>query len=153
MAKENRFEVSMESKWDGSFGGRIGTWLLQLLVLAIFVVIGGWIGAGDFIGKDDLWYIDLQNNPQLIVKVVIGAVIILFGFCWAWTIGLKWKSKHTIINGYRLKFKAGALNFFFNVLKWLVLTVITVGLFIFWLPGKYRNWKSCCNCSRSFYRK
>lgn len=137
-----RIPVTVESEWDGSVLGRLGRFLLQILVFGIFFAVGAWIATQDLVGKNDVWQIDIQNNPQILIKVAIGAVIILFGFCWAWMIGLKWKTKHTIINSYRMKFNAGTINFFFTVLKWLFLTVITVGIFIFWVPNKYRKWKT-----------
>jgi uncharacterized membrane protein YjgN (DUF898 family) len=41
-----------------------------------------------------------------------------------------------------LKFKASALGLLFTIIKWILLTVITVGIYALWLPIKTRRWRA-----------
>jgi uncharacterized membrane protein YjgN (DUF898 family) len=127
MLKKNQAEADkVVSKFDGKLGGRIGKGVLQLLAIAIM----GGIGYVAFTA--------LEGVAGIAVLAVCG----LIALCWARIIKLKWKAKHTIVSNYRMKFKASALGLFFNLLKWTLLSVITVGLYLFWLPNKVRNWRA-----------
>ena len=130
MLKKNQAEADkVVSKFDGKLGGRIGKGVLQLLVIAIMGGIG-------YVAMTAL------GGFENVVGIVVLVVCALIGLCWARIIKLKWKAKHTIISNYRMKFKASALGLFFNVLKWILLTVITVGIYALWLPNKVRNWRA-----------
>jgi uncharacterized membrane protein YjgN (DUF898 family) len=54
----------------------------------------------------------------------------------------KWEAKHTVINGKRLKFDGKAIQLLGNWILWLILTVITFGIFTFWIPIKLTKWKT-----------
>lgn len=131
MAKKNKKNKAANntvvSNFDGRLRNYIGTGLLQLLVIAL---MGG-------IGAAVLFALGTDN----VIGIVVLAVCAVIGLCWAEIIFLKWETKHTIISGYRLKFKASALNLLFNCIKWLFLTVITVGIYALWLPIKTRRWR------------
>ena len=142
MAKKDKELVAgVESKWDGRLLTLIGTGLLQILVFGIFAVIGAVVAAFNIYHKGSDLLTDLQNPVNLIL-VIVGAAIVGFGFCWAVIIGIKWDTKHTVVSGQRLQFTAGTLNLFFNCIKWLFLTVITIGIYSFWLSIKVRQWKA-----------
>ena len=49
---------------------------------------------------------------------------------------INWKVKHTVIDGHRLYFDGTAMQLFGNWIKWLILTVITLGIYSFWLNIK-----------------
>ena len=53
-----------------------------------------------------------------------------------------WETKHTVINGKRLKFDGTALQLFGNWIKWLLLTIVTLGIYSFWLGIKLKQWKT-----------
>ena len=53
-----------------------------------------------------------------------------------------WEVKHTVIDGRRLYFDGTALQLFGNWIKWLLLTIITLGIFSFWLAIALRKWKT-----------
>jgi uncharacterized membrane protein YjgN (DUF898 family) len=53
-----------------------------------------------------------------------------------------WEVKHTVINGKRLQFDGTALQLFGNWIKWFLLTIITIGIYGFWLPIKLKKWKT-----------
>lgn len=54
----------------------------------------------------------------------------------------KWLAKHTIINRKRIVFNGSSLSLIGHYLLWWFLTVITFGIYGFWLPIKMENWKA-----------
>lgn len=53
---------------------------------------------------------------------------------------INWKVKHTVIDGHRLYFDGTAIQLFGNWIKWLILTVITLGIYSLWLNIKLEQW-------------
>ena len=51
-----------------------------------------------------------------------------------------WKVKHTVIDGRRLYFDGTAIQLFGNWIKWWVLTLVTFGIYGFWLNIKLTQW-------------
>ena len=45
----------------------------------------------------------------------------------------RWIAKHTIIDGQQLVFDGTGLQLFGNYIKWILLTIITLGIYSFWL--------------------
>ena len=52
-----------------------------------------------------------------------------------------WKINHTVIEGRRLKFNGSAIGLFGNWIKWLLLIVVTLGIYGFWVHIKLEQWK------------
>ena len=52
-----------------------------------------------------------------------------------------WKINHTVIEGRRLKFNGTAVGLFGNWIKWLLLIVVTFGIYGFWVHIKLEQWK------------
>ena len=52
----------------------------------------------------------------------------------------RWKAKHTYINGYRLIFVGTGMSLFGNWLKWLVLIIVTLGVYSFWVVPRITKW-------------
>ncbi|MBO4616396.1 MAG: DUF898 family protein [Lachnospiraceae bacterium] len=52
-----------------------------------------------------------------------------------------WETKHMIIDGHRLSFDGSAIGLFVNWIKWLLLTIITFGIYGFWVGIALRKWK------------
>lgn len=82
---------------------------------------------------------------QLIGWSILGCLVTActLGICypWAFTMLYNWETKHTVIDGKRLKFDGTALQLFGSWIKWFLLTIITIGIYGFWLPIKLRQWK------------
>lgn len=53
---------------------------------------------------------------------------------------INWKVKQTVIDGHRLYFDGTAMQLFGNWIKWLILTVITLGIYSFWFNIKLEQW-------------
>ncbi|MCC3867740.1 DUF898 domain-containing protein [Terrisporobacter mayombei] len=60
---------------------------------------------------------------------------------WAMCIKYRWEAKHTVIEGRRLKFIGSGGSLFLHYIKWLILTIITLGIYGFWLYIKMLQWK------------
>lgn len=54
---------------------------------------------------------------------------------------LGWKTRHTVINGRRLTFTGSAIGLFGNWIKWWSLSIITLGIYSFWLFIAMEKWK------------
>ena len=52
-----------------------------------------------------------------------------------------WKTNHTVIEGRRLKFNGSAIGLFGNWIKWLLLIVVTLGIYGFCVHIKLEQWK------------
>ena len=75
---------------------------------------------------------------------ILQALIIIFtlGLALPWAICMKesWYAKHTIIDGTQLTFDGNGAQLFGNYIKWFLLTVITLGIYGFWLSIKMKQW-------------
>ena len=75
---------------------------------------------------------------------ILSAIIITItvGICTPWAVCIKegWYVKHTIVDGQRLTFDGKAIQLFGNWIKWLLLTIITFGIYSFWLSIKMKQW-------------
>lgn len=57
--------------------------------------------------------------------------------CWL----CSWEANHTIIDGKRLKFTGKAGGLFGTWIKCILLTIVTLGIYGFYIPIKLRKWK------------
>lgn len=53
---------------------------------------------------------------------------------------VNWETKHTVIEGKRLRFDGHGIQLFGNWIKWLLLSIITIGIYSFWIPIKMKKW-------------
>ena len=53
-----------------------------------------------------------------------------------------WKINHTVIEGHRMHFYGSAVGLFGNWIKWLLLSIITLGIYSFWVFIKLEDWKA-----------
>lgn len=58
--------------------------------------------------------------------------------CWVY----RWETRHTVLCGKRLDFVGTAGGLFLLWLKWLVFSVLTLGIYSFWIPVSIRKWKA-----------
>ena len=52
----------------------------------------------------------------------------------------RWKAKHTYINGAALQFTGTGMGLFGNWVKWLLLCIITLGIYSFWVQPRLTKW-------------
>ena len=75
-----------------------------------------------------------------ILQWIIITFTLGFGVPWAICLKQSWYAKHTIIDGRPLKFDGTGGQLFGNYIKWLLLTIVTFGIYSFWLNIKMRQW-------------
>lgn len=82
---------------------------------------------------------------QLIGWSLLGTIITVatLGICYPWALCMVygWKINHTVIDGRRLKFTGSAVGLFGNWIKWFFLSIITLGIYGFWLGIALEKWK------------
>lgn len=80
---------------------------------------------------------------QFLAWTILGAIITVctFGLClpWAYCMIYRWETEHTVINRRRLLFDGKATQLFGNWIKWWLLTLITLGIYGFWLGIKLKQ--------------
>ena len=84
-------------------------------------------GAATYIGTAILGW--------LITVLTIG-----IGYPWSLCMYYKWRSKHTMINGRRLRFTAGGFSLIGLWIKWWLLTLLTLGIYFFWVIPSLNKW-------------
>lgn len=69
---------------------------------------------------------------------------VTFGICYPWSLCMiyGWRINHTVIDGHRMQFNGSALGLFGNWIKWLFLSIITLGIYAFWVHIKLLDWKA-----------
>ena len=69
-------------------------------------------------------------------------IFLTLGLGAPWAICLKesWYVKHTVIDGHKLTFDGTGAQLFGNYIKWMLLTIITFGIYSFWLSIKMKQW-------------
>ena len=76
---------------------------------------------------------------------LLGGVItcVSFGilFPWALCMVYGWKINHTVIEGRRLQLNGTAVGLFGNWIKWLLLLIVTLGIYGLWIHIKLEQWK------------
>lgn len=59
---------------------------------------------------------------------------------WADKLIIEYKISHTVYNGKRLKFEGRGSELFVERFKWILLSIITLGIYSFWIPIKMKQW-------------
>jgi uncharacterized membrane protein YjgN (DUF898 family) len=76
---------------------------------------------------------------------LLGVLITLctLGICYPFALVLteRWRAKHSFIDGQRLEFTGSAMGLFGNWVKWLFLSIITLGIYLFWVGPRIAAWK------------
>ena len=68
-----------------------------------------------------------------ILQILIVTFTLGLGVPWAVCLYQSWIAKHTIIDGRQVKFDGTGGQLFGNYIKWFLLTIITLGIYSFWL--------------------
>ena len=76
---------------------------------------------------------------------ILGVLITVctLGICYPFALVLteRWGVKHSYIDGQPLEFTGSAMGLFGNWIKWLFLSVITLGIYLFWVGPRIAAWK------------
>lgn len=65
-----------------------------------------------------------------------------FGLAYPWMLCMiqRWETRHTIIDGHRLRFNGTGGQLIGKWIVWLLLTLVTVGIYSLWLPIRIKQW-------------
>lgn len=68
--------------------------------------------------------------------------VLTLGICYPWAVVMRyrWRTKHTYINGHRLRFTGTAIGLFGQWVKWWLLCIITIGIYSFWIVPRLTKW-------------
>ena len=76
---------------------------------------------------------------------LLGGLVTLFtlGICYPLAYGwlARWEARHTVICGYRQQFDGRCGSLIPKWLLWCLLTIITLTIFAWWNPIRFRKWK------------
>lgn len=81
-----------------------------------------------------------------LVTVFVTGISFSLAYPWILCWREKWFKEHTYINGRQLYFTGTGMQLFGNWLKWILLTVITFGIYSLWLPVKIEQWSVKHTC-------
>lgn len=77
---------------------------------------------------------------------ILGILIttLTLGICYPFAVVLKerWRCQHTFIDGQQLVFTGSAVGLLGRWLLWLFLSIITLGIFLFWVAPRMQAWKT-----------
>jgi len=80
-----------------------------------------------------------------ILNVIVAVAMTLFtlgiALPWAFCLLCDWDTRHTVINGKRLKFDGTGIQLLGNWIIWLLLIIATVGVYSLWVSIKLRQWE------------
>ncbi|HEV2637691.1 MAG TPA: DUF898 family protein [Actinocrinis sp.] len=71
---------------------------------------------------------------------LITAVTLTICYPFAIVLMQRWKAKHSYIDGRRLVFTGSAIGLWGNWIKWLLLCIITLGIYSFWVVPRLLRW-------------
>lgn len=83
---------------------------------------------------------------QKILWVLLGTLItvlsLFIAFPAAMCMVYRWEMRHTVIEGRRLDFDGKGSQLLGRYLLWLLLTILTAGIFLYWLAINLKKWKT-----------
>ncbi|WP_434612344.1 DUF898 family protein [Arthrobacter sp. A5] len=65
------------------------------------------------------------------------------GICYPFAVVLveRWRATNTYLHGRQLRFVGTGMGIFGHWIKWLLLSVITLGVYTFWVYPRLMQWK------------
>lgn len=75
-----------------------------------------------------------------ILTAIICGLTLGLGYPWAVCVKQRWYAKHTFIDGRQLRFDGTGGQLFGKYIVWFLLTLITFGIYGFWLSIKMEQW-------------
>ena len=82
----------------------------------------------------------LQWLGWSLAVIAITVITLGLGYPWACCLFMGWETSHTVVNGQRLKFTGTGAGLFKQYIKWFLLTLVTLGIYGFWMWIKVKRW-------------
>ncbi len=75
------------------------------------------------------------------ILAIIGTVF-TFGLAYPWMLCMlqRWETRHTVIDGHRLRFDGTGGQLIGKWLAWILLSLVTFGIYLLWLPIRIKQW-------------
>lgn len=90
-------------------------------------------------------YFDGSTVEYILYELAIAfASALTFGIATPWLLVwfYKWEVNHTVVEGQRLEFIGTGGSLTMNWFKWLLLTIITFGIYGLFIPVRVRRWRA-----------
>lgn len=84
-------------------------------------------GAGTYVGT-------------AILALLVTFCSLGFAFPFALVLRQRWQAKHTFVEGRQLQFTGTGWGLFGNWIKWFLLTLVTLGIYSFWVGPRIVKW-------------
>ena len=84
----------------------------------------------------------LQLLGWRLLGILLSIVTLGIATPWAQCMIYRWETKHTLVEGKRLRFDGTGLQLLGNYLLWGLLTLITLGIFTIFLPVQMNQWRA-----------
>jgi len=153
-------------KFNGTGISLFGHWILwsflTIITLGIFgwwfiISVNKWLAKNTVFAETESWATTTDESTavenlscfngkliQLIGWGLLGIIVIPFslGLAFPWWLCemYGWKVNHTAIEGRRLKFTGTGMSLFGHYLLWSFLTIITLGIYGWWLIISVNKW-------------
>ena len=144
-------------EFDGTAGQLFGNWIKWLLLSVVTLGIYAWFiplkmhdwkakhthGCGEFKSLGGAF--DGKLLQMIVTNILCGLInVFTLGICFPVTIckKQKWIYKHTVLDGRRLVFSGTGASIMGNWIKWIFLSVITLGIYGLFVPIKLEKWKA-----------
>lgn len=75
-----------------------------------------------------------------VLATLITALSLGIAFPFALVLRQRWRAKHTFVDGRQLVFLGTGVGLFGMWIKWLLLMVVTVGIYSFWVIPRVHGW-------------
>jgi uncharacterized membrane protein YjgN (DUF898 family) len=75
-----------------------------------------------------------------LLAFLVAVVTLGIAYPYALVLRQRWRAKHTYIDGRQLRFIGTGMSLFGNWLKWLLLSIITLGIYLFWVGPRLQAW-------------
>ncbi len=142
-------------RFDGKGIGLLGSYLLWLFLTIITLgIYGFWmtINIAKWFAKHTHFEGEEDNNSYfdggvlgLLGTSILSFIVALIPFvgpAWATIILIKWETEHTVCDSRRLVFVGSVGNLFVKYLLWGFLSIITFGIFAWFVPVKELRWQT-----------
>lgn len=143
--------------FDGRASQLVGNWLLWIVlttvtfgIFALFIPgkIKKWKAkhtrlAGEYFEFGSTFDGWLGQEVLLIVAgLAVSVCTLLIGVPFAMSWMARWRCNHTVLDGRRLSFDGKAVQLLGKYVVWLLLSVVTLGVYAWFIPNRLNKWKA-----------
>ncbi len=76
-----------------------------------------------------------------VIALLIAMLTLAICYPFALVLWERWKAERSYIDGRQLVFTGSAWELFRNWIKWLLLSIVTLGIYMLWVWPRIQKWK------------